>query len=210
MSKDSRGTILWADDEIDFLKSHIIYLEEKGYKVIPVNSGEDAFDTFSKVSIDLILLDEMMPGMDGIETLKRIKEIQPEIPIIMITKNEEEWLMEEAIASQISNYLIKPVNPTQIFIACKNILEKVEIRNEHISKSFLTNYQNFNQSIQNAENLEDWFNIHNDLCEWIVKFDKLDDINLNNLLQEQFQTADKAFNQFISEEYKPYVFLRFF
>ena len=202
MSKDSRGTILWADDEINFLKSHIIYLEEKGYKVIPVNSGEDAFDTFTKESIDLILLDEMMPGMDGIETLKKLKDIQPEIPIIMITKNEEEWLMEEAIASQISNYLIKPVNPIQIFIACKNILEKVEIRNEHISKTFLSNYQTFNQTIQNAENLEDWFKIHNDLCEWIVKFDKLDDINLNNLLQEQFQTADKAFNQFISKEYK--------
>jgi len=202
MSRDSRGTILWADDEIDFLKSHILYLEEKGYTILPANSGEDAFDIFGKESIDLILLDEMMTGMDGIETLKRIKKIQPEIPIIMITKNEEEWLMEEAIASQISNYLIKPVNPTQIFIACKNILEKVEIRNEHISKNFLSNYQDFNQKIQNVENLEDWFNIHDNLCEQIVEFDRLDDINLNNLLEEQFQTADKAFNQFILKEYK--------
>ena len=202
MSKNSRGTILWADDEIDFLRSHILYLEEKGYTVLSANSGEDAFDIFGKESIDLILLDEMMPGMDGIETLKRIKKIQPEIPIVMITKNEEEWLMEEAIASQISNYLIKPVNPTQIFIACKNILEKVEIRNEHISKNFLSNYQNFNQKIQNAENLKDWFSIHDDLCEWTVQFDKLDDINLNNLLDEQSQTADKAFNQFIFKEYK--------
>ena len=121
MNNDSRGTILWADDEIDFLKSHVLYLEEKGYKVLPVNSGEDAFDTFRKESIDLILLDEMMTGMDGIETLKKIKNIQPEIPIIMITKNEEEWLMEEAIASQISNYLIKPVNPNQILLAIKII-----------------------------------------------------------------------------------------
>jgi CheY-like chemotaxis protein len=133
MSNQSRGTILWADDEIDFLKSHILYLEEKGYRVLAENSGEDAFDVFTRESVDLILLDEMMTGMDGIETLKKIKKIEPDIPIIMITKNEEEWLMEEAIASQISNYLIKPVNPTQIFIACKNILEKVEIRSEHIS-----------------------------------------------------------------------------
>ena len=109
----------------------------------------------------------------------------------MITKNEEEWLMEEAIASQISNYLIKPVNPTQIFIACKNILEKVEIRNEHISKTFLSNYQTFNQAIENAENLEDWFKIHNDLCEWIVKFDKLDDINLIIYFKSSFKLRIK-------------------
>ena len=136
MTKDIRGTILWADDEIDFLKSHILFLEEKGYIVHPVNSGEDAFDNFKKNKIDIVLLDEMMTGMDGIETLKKIKSIQPDIPIIMITKNEEEWLMEEAIASQISNYLIKPVNPTQIFMACKNALEKAVIRTDHISKDF--------------------------------------------------------------------------
>ena len=198
---DSRGTILWADDEIDFLKSHILYLEEKGYKVLSANSGEDAYDIFTKGKIDLILLDEMMTGMDGIETLKKIKKIQPEIPIIMITKNEEEWLMEEAIASQISNYLIKPVNPTQIFIACKNILEKVDIRNEHISKDFLSRYQSFNDKVRRAQNLEDWFDIHNELCEWTVKFDKIEDINLNNLLVEQAAEADKVFNQFISKEY---------
>ena len=206
MSNQSRGTILWADDEIDFLKSHILYLEEKGYRVLAENSGEDAFDTFTRESIDLILLDEMMTGMDGIETLKKIKKVEPEIPIIMITKNEEEWLMEEAIASQISNYLIKPVNPTQIFIACKNILEKVEIRNEHISKTFLSSYQTFNQKIESTDKLEDWFDVHNDLCDWIVKFDKVDDINLHNLLQEQFQTADKAFNQFIAKKYKSLIF----
>ena len=199
---ESRGTVLWADDEIDFLKSHILFLEEKGYKVLSANSGEDAYDIFTRETIDLILLDEMMTGMDGIETLKKIKKVQPEIPIIMITKNEEEWLMEEAIASQISNYLIKPVNPTQIFIACKNILEKVEIRNEHISKDFLSNYQIFNEKIQSAGNLEDWFDIHNDLCELAVKFDKIEDINLNKLLEEQAETADKRFNQFISKEYK--------
>ena len=140
MRNEVRATILWADDEIDFLKSHILFLEEKGYKVFPVNSGEDALENFQLNKIDIVLLDEMMTGMDGIETLKKIKKIQPDIPIIMITKNEEEWLMEEAIASQISNYLIKPVNPTQIFMACKNALEKTEIRSDHISKDFLTSY----------------------------------------------------------------------
>lgn len=199
---ENRGTILWADDEIDYLKSHILYLEDKGYNVLSANSGEDAYDIFIKENIDLILLDEMMTGMDGIETLKKIKKVQPEIPIIMITKNEEEWLMEEAIASQISNYLIKPVNPTQIFIACKNILEKVEIQSEHIAKDFLSKYQSFNQKTEDAKSLEDWFEIYNDLCEWIVKFDKVDDVNLSNLLNEQLQAADKQFNQFFIAEYK--------
>ena len=205
MDMESRGTILWADDEIDFLKSHILYLEEKGYQILPVNSGEDALETFKKESIDLILLDEMMTGMDGIETLKKIKNIQPEIPIIMITKNEEEWLMEEAIASQISNYLIKPVNPTQIFIACKNVLERAEIRSDHISKNYLSNYQIFNQTIQNTNSLTDWFDIYDQLCDWTVKFDSLEDINLNNMLHQQFQDADKIFSQFISESYKDLV-----
>ena len=199
---ENRGTILWADDEIDYLKSHILFLEDKGYNVLSANSGEDAYDIFIKENIDLILLDEMMTGMDGIETLKKIKKIQPEIPIIMITKNEEEWLMEEAIASQISNYLIKPVNPTQIFIACKNILEKVEIQSEHIAKDFLSKYQSFNQKVEYAKSLEDWFGIYNDLCEWIVRFDKVDDLNLTNLLDEQFQTTDNKFNHFFSKEYK--------
>ena len=202
MTKDIRATILWADDEIDFLKSHILFLEEKGYIVHPVNSGEDAFDNFQKNKIDIVLLDEMMTGMDGIETLKKIKRIQPDIPIIMITKNEEEWLMEEAIASQISNYLIKPVNPTQIFMACKNALEQTEIRSDHISKDFLTSYQSFGQSLQNAENIQDWFRIHDKLCDWIVNFDHIDDSNLSNLLKEQLDSSNKLFNSFIANNYE--------
>ena len=202
IDKEVRATILWADDEIDFLKSHILFLEEKGYKVFPVNSGEDAFENFQKNKVDIVLLDEMMTGMDGIETLKKIKKIQPDIPIIMITKNEEEWLMEEAIASQISNYLIKPVNPTQIFMACKNALEKTEIRSDHISKDFLTNYQKFNQDFQSANSIDDWFKIHDKLCEWIVDFDNIGDSNLNNLLLEQFDSSNKMFNQFIVENYQ--------
>ena len=202
MAKDIRATILWADDEIDFLKSHILFLEEKGYIVHAVNSGEDAFDNFQKNKIDIVLLDEMMTGMDGIETLKRIKRLQPDIPIIMITKNEEEWLMEEAIASQISNYLIKPVNPTQIFMACKNALEKTEIRSDHISKDFLTSYQSFGESLQSADNILDWFKIHDKICDWRVDFDHIDDSNLSNLLKEQLDSSNKLFNSFIADNYK--------
>ena len=117
-----KGKILWIDDEIELLKAHILYLEKKDYSVTSVSSGEDGIQIFKDNNFDIILLDEMMTGLDGLTTLKEIKKINPSIPIVMITKNEEEWLMEEAIASQITNYLTKPVNPSQILIACKNVL----------------------------------------------------------------------------------------
>ena len=114
--------IIWADVEIELLNSHILFLEDKNFNITAATSGEEAIDLFRKNKYDLVLLDEMMSGIDGIETLRKIKEISPSTPIIMITKNEEEWLMDEAIASQISDYLIKPVNPNQIFLSCKNII----------------------------------------------------------------------------------------
>ena len=117
-----KGHILWADDEIGMLKAHILYLEDKGYEVTPVNSGEDAIQLCNEKNIDVVLLDEMMTGLDGLSTLKKIKDKHPTLPVIMITKNEEEWLMEEAIAAQITQYLTKPVNPSQILIACKDAL----------------------------------------------------------------------------------------
>ena len=116
--------ILWADDEINSLKPHIIFLESKGYSVTGVNSGEDAIEFCKKSSIDLLLVDEMMTGLDGLSTIKIVKENHPDIPIIMVTKNEEEWLMEEAIGEHIEDYLTKPVNPSQILIACKKVFEK--------------------------------------------------------------------------------------
>ena len=119
---DSKGHILWADDEIEMLKPHILYLENKGYEVTPVKTGEDAIHFCDEQNVDLLLLDEMMTGLDGLTTLKLIKEKHSTLPVIMITKNEEEWLMDEAIAAQITNYLTKPVNPSQILIACKNVL----------------------------------------------------------------------------------------
>ena len=133
MSDSIKGKILWADDEINFLESHILFLRDKGYDVTPVNSGEDAITIIKSNNFDLVLLDEMMTGIDGLETLKYIKQTQPDIPVIMITKNEEEWLMDEAIASHISNYLLKPVSPNQIFMACKNLIEKTNIVN-HIKQ----------------------------------------------------------------------------
>ena len=133
----STNNILWIDDEIHFLKSHIIFLEKKGYNVSSVHSGEDGIELLKTKSFDIVLLDEMMTGMDGLETLKKIKLIHPEIPVVMITKNEEEWLMDEVIASDIEHYLIKPVNPNQILMICKNIFESNNIISSKISKKYL-------------------------------------------------------------------------
>ena len=132
---DLKGNILWVDDEIDLLKPHIIYLENKGYKVTSAHSGEDALHLTEKNNYDLVLLDEMMTGLDGLTTLKLIKQKKSTLPIIMITKNEEESIMNEAIASQISNYLTKPVNPSQILMACKNILETAKIQSDFAKTS---------------------------------------------------------------------------
>ncbi len=121
-----KGKILWADDEIDHLKSHILFLEERGYSVTPVTNAEDAISLIKKDRFDLVLLDEMMTGMDGLEALSALREINPSLPVIMITKSEEEDLMEEAIGGNIEDYLTKPVNPSQILSSCKRILEKRE------------------------------------------------------------------------------------
>ena len=121
---NDRKNIIWADDEIELLKAHILYLEKKDYSVISASSGEDGIKIFNDNNFDIILLDEMMTGMDGLETLKHIKNIYPDIPIIMITKNEEEWLMEEAIGVKIEDFLTKHVNPSQILMACKNSFEE--------------------------------------------------------------------------------------
>ena len=129
--------ILWIDDEIDLLESHIIYLTDKGYLVETSNSGEDAIDYCSKNAVDLVLLDEMMTGIDGIETLKRLKDMNPDLPVIMVTKNEEESIMEEALSEKISYYLTKPVNPSQILMACKKVLDTKQISSNKLIKDFL-------------------------------------------------------------------------
>ena len=187
----SKGHILWADDEIEMLKAHILYLEEKGYEVTPVNSGEDAINFCDDQNVDLVLLDEMMTGLDGLTTLKHIKEKHSTLPVIMITKNEEEWLMEEAIAAQITNYLTKPVNPSQILIACKNVLESRKIQSDRVAKDYLQSFQNIAEQIDQADSIEDWYSITDKLTDWLVKFDNLEDQGLGQLLEEQWKEANQ-------------------
>ncbi len=196
-----KNQILWADDEIDMLKAHILYLEDKGYDVTPVNSGEDAIQLCDEKNFDVVLLDEMMTGLDGLSTLKNIKDKHPSLPIIMITKNEEEWLMEEAIAAQITQYLTKPVNPSQILIACKDVLESHKIQSEHAAKDYLQSFKGISGTIDQAECIEDWYNIIDDLIDWSVNFDNLGDQGLGQLLQEQWTDANSRFTQFVEKNY---------
>ena len=198
---NSRGKILWIDDEINQLKPHILFLEERGYKVATSSSGVDALSLFDEYSYDLILLDHFMIGIDGIETLRRLKEKDPSVPIIMITKSEEEWLMDEAISEKISQFLIKPVNPSQIFMACKQILEKITIRNEKISKVYLDKFQEIESCIENANHFIDWWNLYNELTLWSLKFEEHNEESLIQILQDQFYNANRKFTKFIESQY---------
>lgn len=130
-------TILWADDEIDLLKPHILFLEEKGYRVLSTQSGDEALDVLEEERVDIVFLDENMPGLSGLETLEIMKEKFPSLPVIMITKSEEEYIMEEAIGAKISDYLIKPVNPKQILLSLKKNLDTTRL----VSEKATSNYQ---------------------------------------------------------------------
>ncbi|MEE9162159.1 MAG: response regulator [Candidatus Neomarinimicrobiota bacterium] len=200
--KTERGRILWADDEIDLLKPHVLFLEDQGYAVTPVHSGEDAVHAVDEGAYDLVLLDEMMDGMDGLHTLQEIKAGNPALPIIMITKNEEEWLMDEAIAANISGYLTKPVNPSQIFMLCKSMLEKSRIRSDKTTSRYLSMFQELSQRVDTAETLTDWTDLFHELTNWDIEFDEHRDLGLEELLVEQHLTANQRFGQIVAANYR--------
>lgn len=198
---DIKGRLIWADDEIDLLKPHIIYLEKRGYSVEPVNSGEDALHRIRETDYDLVLLDEMMGGLDGLTTLKMIKEIKPNIPVVMVTKNEEEWLMDEAIGEQIANFLTKPVNPSQILLTCKNILETNQIQSDKVTREYLQEFQNISLEIEDIGTIGDWVQVYEKLTDWSVRFDTHGDENLRQVLADQQEEANTKFIQYYLEQY---------
>src|SRR5690554_5300282 len=148
--------ILWVDDEIDLLRPHVLFLETKGYDVTTVSNGADAVETVRRERYDAILLDEQMPGMGGLETLSEVKKVRPETPVVMVTKSEEEHLMEEALGGQISDYLTKPVNPSQILLTLKRLLERIRILNERTSQDYLQSFNQITMSLMNPLSHEEW------------------------------------------------------
>tara|TARA_A100001011_G_scaffold195066_1_gene203416 strand:+ start:7773 stop:9344 length:1572 start_codon:yes stop_codon:yes gene_type:complete len=201
----NRASILWIDDEIELLKPHIFYLKEKGYKVFTNTNGIDAIKSIHKRNFDLILLDQVMPGIDGLNLLKEIKTLKPHIPVIMITKNEEEWLMDEIISEKTAGYLTKPVNPSQIFSECKKILEEDYLFENKKTNLYLKNINQLNLMINNASNIFDWWNIYKELVEWNLVLDNSSDKNLLNPLYNQFQIANNNFNNFYINNFPDWI-----
>jgi len=197
----TRAKIIWADDEIDQLKPHIISLEEKGYQVKAVSNGWDAINSLKLDSFDLILMDHFMPGIDGIEAVRQIKGFKPELPVIMITKSEEEWLMDEAISEQVREYLIKPVNPTQIFSACKRVLEKNQIIADRTTGDYLKEFRIIDEKIQTELNVDEWWELYNKLITWQLAFDTQHKAELQNILIEQLESCNREFVRFIENNY---------
>lgn len=200
----SAVTILWADDEIDLLKPSIMFLENKGYTVVPVTNGKDAIDRVGKKGIDLVFLDETMPGLSGLETLSRIKEIDNHVPVVMITKNEEENLMEEAIGSQISDYLIKPVKPQQILSTIKKITDNQRLVSEKTTSSYQQEFQKLFMTIQENLNFKEWAELYKKLVYWEIELNKSDS-SMRTVFDSQKQEANREFNKFVIKNYKRWV-----
>ncbi len=197
--------VLWADDEIDLLKPHILFLENKGYKVIPVVSGDDALAVLAKEQIDIILLDENMPGLTGIETLKRIKSINSNIPVVMITKSEEEHIMEDAIGSNIADYLIKPVNPNQILICLKKNTENIKIISEKKSIDYQMAFRNLAMKMSNRLSIQEWEELYRELIYWELELDNVDDDGISEILAQQKEEANTQFTRFITKNYQQWI-----
>ncbi|HZW37963.1 MAG TPA: bifunctional response regulator/alkaline phosphatase family protein [Ignavibacteriaceae bacterium] len=197
--------ILWVDDEIDLLRSHIIFLSEKGYDVDTVTNGEDAINSVKENNYDLIFLDEMMAGMGGLETLGRIKDYDGNIPVVMITKNEEETLMNDAIGSKISDYLTKPVNPSQVLLVCKKILEGKKISGQYAAKDYLQDFNEISQAMLNIMDSQEWINIYLKLVNWELELDIHPGIDLRQTLIDQKREANKEFSKFVEKNYRSWV-----
>ena len=197
----SKIRILWADDEIDLLKPQIMYLESKGYEILPVTNGQDAIDMVRENDIDVVFLDESMPGLTGLETLPKIKEIRQHLPIVMITKNEEEDLMEDAIGSQITDYLIKPVKSQQILLTLKKIVDSRSLVKEKTQSNYQQEFQKLFMRLQDNLDHQEWADLYKKLTYWELELDKSDTNEMAEIFNMQKNEANKEFNKFIVKHY---------
>ncbi|MBE8713806.1 T9SS response regulator signal transducer PorX [Sphingobacterium hungaricum] len=193
--------ILWADDEIDFLKPHILLLEQKNYKVVTVNNGNDAVEAFKNEPFDLVFLDENMPGLTGLETLAILKSINPTIPTVLVTKNEEEHLMEDAIGSKIDDYLIKPVNPKQILLTIKKFTENRRLVSEKTSMAYQQDFRNLGMILNDDLDYAKWVEAYKKLIYWELSLEKLEDAGMHEILTMQKSDANQLFSKFIEKNY---------
>ena len=195
--------ILWADDEIDLLRPHILFLETKGYAVTSVTNGADAVERVRREKYDVVLLDEQMPGMGGLKTLSEIKQVAPELPVVIVTKSEEEYLMEEALGGQISDYLTKPVNPSQILLTCKRILDRTRLRSEKASQTYLQSFNEITMRLMNPLTHQEWVDLYLQLVQFDLALDS--DEGVRQVLDDQYREANREFGRFVEDNYREWV-----
>jgi CheY-like chemotaxis protein len=202
---DALKKILWVDDEIDLLRAHLRLLEQKGYHVETATNGEDAIDLVKASSFDLVFLDEMMPGLGGLQTLSAIKEISPALPVVMVTKSEAESLMEEAIGSKITDYLVKPVNPSQILMACKKILEAKKITSQIVSRDYIKEFQNISMKLLQPLSMEEWIDLYLKITNWDMELDGHQGLGLRQTLLDQKRECNAEFSKFVEKNYRKWI-----
>ena len=199
------NNILWVDDEIELLKPHIIYLKSKGYHLTTAKSGDEALELIEVNDFNLIFLDENMPGLSGLETLNIIKDKYHNIPVIMITKSEEESIMEEAIGSRISDYLIKPVNPNQILLTIKKNLESSRLVDEKITKGYQQEFRNISLQLSSNLSFHEWFQVYKKIIYWELELSKSNDSSIDEIISMQKNEANSQFFRFVSRNYQDWI-----
>ena len=193
--------ILWVDDEIDLLKPHILFLESKDYEVVTSQSGTEALEQIEEESFDIVFLDENMPGLTGLETLAEIKEKRENLPIVMITKSEEEYIMEEAIGSKIADYLIKPVNPNQILLSIKKNLDHSRLISEKTTSNYQQEFRKIAMDLSQVNTFEEWAELYQKLIYWELQLEGLEDSGMFEILESQKNEANTQFCKFIDKNY---------
>jgi CheY-like chemotaxis protein len=202
---DELKRILWVDDEIDLLRAHLRLLEQKGYAVETATNGEDALAMVRARSFDLVFLDEMMPGLGGLKTLAEMKEIAPQLPVVMVTKSEAESLMEEAIGGKITDYLVKPVNPSQILMACKKIFESKKITREIVSRDYIKEFQEISSRLMGPLDEQEWIDLYLKLTLWDVELDAHPELGLRQTLLDQKRECNAEFGKFVERNYRGWI-----
>lgn len=194
--------ILWVDDEIELLKPHMLFLEKKNYKVTTCNNGAEAVETIDDENYDIVFLDENMPGLSGIETLSQIKTKLPNLPVVMITKSEEEYIMEEAIGAKIADYLIKPVNPNQILLTLKKTLDNSRLVSEKTTSNYQQEFRKIAMDLAMVNTFEEWADLYKKLVHWEIELESIDDVGMIEILESQKNEANSQFFKFIEKNYQ--------
>ncbi|WP_350288611.1 bifunctional response regulator/alkaline phosphatase family protein [uncultured Croceitalea sp.] len=195
-------SILWVDDEIDLLKPHILFLEKKNYEVTTCQSGQEAIEEIEKTTFDIVFLDENMPGISGLETLTEIKQLDVSLPVVMITKSEEEYLMDEAIGSKIADYLIKPVNPNQILLSLKKSLDNSRLVSERTTANYQQEFRKIAMDLSMVNSYEEWAELYKKLIFWELQLEEIEDSSMFEILESQKAEANAQFSKFVDKRYR--------